>query len=667
MSGEAERLKSIIQRAKQSGNNKVRLKALRMLKNFNDSQPEPEKSILQKGFGVASEAASAVNRGAANMVDFFTTDQINAISRLAGNDLKLQGFAKMLSSATQGGQMEEGLARDVVRAAGEVVAPGAAGGAAIRGAAKFLPAQAAGESAAIGAARSLSSGTTLGADAGLSAASGAGSEIGESVGGAPGALIGGIAAPVAIAGLKSLAVKSAGNIRILDSNGLPSKEIQRSLSKRGLDLGDIIDDVDQLPAVIRGKDTDEFVDGIVKNKLIRGSKNNALATVRLENNSIVRDDLGEELLRQGFKEGDISAAKMANSSTRSEMDKMLGMQRRILSNTSESQNFRPTDVVGEHVKDRFDFIRNKASDLSKQLDKIAKGSGSRFAEGSLPGPGVNRGLRGKEINIPRVEQNVIDQLGALNIDIPDNVINDTTLIKSFLKGKDSFVGSQISKDKTSQKVIRDVVDLMSEPGSDAFRAHNLKRQLDSMIDFQKKSAQGLTESGRKFAKSVRASLNDAIRDVSPEYARVNDDLSAAIQSMDGFQKVLGGSIDINAEGASKAIGQDLRGLLSNRKTRVKLENSVNEIDEVARALGADFDVDVKDLTQFANTLDTKFGAVARTSLKGEVTAIAESSMRGASGLSDFAGKKVVDGIEKMRGINDKAALNSMQKILKRGK
>ena len=81
------------------------------------------KDVAQTGLNVASEAASAVNRGASELLDFFTTDQLNAISRMAGNDLKLPGFTEKLSSATEGGQMKDGLAKDVVRTAGEFVAP----------------------------------------------------------------------------------------------------------------------------------------------------------------------------------------------------------------------------------------------------------------------------------------------------------------------------------------------------------------------------------------------------------------------------------------------------------------------------------------------------------------------------------------------------------------
>jgi len=275
------------------------------------------------------------------------------------------------------------------------------------------------------------------------------------------------------------------------------------------------------------------------------------------------------------------------------------------------------------------------------------------------------GLKGLNINTSKVEDGVISGLEKLNLNIPDEVLADTRLLPQLLKDKRVFIGSSISKDKTSQRVIKDVVDLLSEPGSDARRAHILKKQLDSLIDFNKKSSQGLTESGRTFAKSIRSALNESIRAVSPQYAKVNDELSLSIQTMNDFQKVLGPSIDIFAPGASKAVGQDLRGLLSNRKSRVTLENSMNSLEETANSLGGNFKSDVKQLVQFANTLDNRFGAVADKSLKGEFTSALQQAARGKAAVADLATRKAAEKVEKLRGINDTNAFNIMQKILKR--
>lgn len=629
------------------------------------AQPVEQADPTSFGQGVlnfAAEGASAINRGVTGLLDIVP----NAALAAVGSDVR-NPFTQALSPATQGGFMEPGLARDVVRTGGEFVAPGVAGGAALKAAGKLLPAQLAGESAALGAARSVATGAPVATEAGLSAASGAGTELGEQIGGTPGAIIGGVALPVAAAGLAALAPRVRGNIRIIDNDGLPTPEFDKALTKKGLELGDILDDVDSLPRLIPAKSAGELVDNIVKEKIKTGSGNKFLSKIRLDRNKVVKDELGVEAVRQGFREGDVAAAKGANEETRRAMRQMLGMQRQILKDSKAVQDFRPTDITGRQVLNRFNFVKDKASELSKQLNKIAEGA-PVFDERALPGPGVGApGLKGVKINTAAIEKNVMENLNSLNIQIPDEVLANTTQLQSFLKDKSVFVGSDIAKDKTSQRFIRDVIDLLSEEGSDALKAHRLKRQIDALIDFQKKSPIGLTEKGRSFAKSVRFSLNSAIRDVSPAYARVNDQLSTALDAMNEFQRALGPSIDIAKQGAEKAVGTDLRGLLSNRKTRIKLENSINNLDGAAKALGAEFKVNIKDLNQFANTLDDKFGATARTSLKGEVESVGRRLSQGKSGAVDIVIGEAAKKAEQLRGINEKNALDTMQKLLKRGK
>ena len=612
------------------------------------------------------EAITGFQRGLAGLVDFVGPDTIDAISKLVGSDIRSPRAINLVEP--KGAFAGDGLGTDIAAGAGEFASLGAGAGGVLRGAASLLPKVAKAESALIGTARQLGK-STAGQDIAFGSTSGAGAATGQELGGTEGAFVGALVGPAAaitaLGGAKavigSLAPKLGRNINLIDQGtGLPTPVLEKALEKRGLDYGSIIDDVPGLPVVSGRRSAEQVVDQIVRRKIKSGAKDNALAALRLEQNNIVADELGEEAVRQGYRLGDVAAAKGASNPTKKEMNKMLIMQRRITSDTSKSQEFRPTDVAGDHVLSKFDFIRGKADTLRNDLDKIAnKHSGA--GKNLLEGPSTVRGLRGLEINTGAVEDNLINQMKKLGIALPEESVN----IASALKGKGAFVGSDISKDRTSQRIIKDVVDLLSEPGSDAFRAHKLKKQLDTMIDFNKKSSQGLTEAGRDFAKGVRFSLNEAIRDVHPQYAHVNDELSLSIGTMNNFQRVLGGSIDVFAPGANKAIGQDLRGLLSNRKTRIKLDNSINEIDSTVKKLGGDFNVSVKDLSQFANTLDDMFGAVARTSLKGENESVARKAVRGTSGVVDLIVQKAAQKAEKLRGINDKNAFDSMQKLLKR--
>ena len=668
MTATAEELKELAVLARDAGDEDLELQVLEQLDALSQPAPQqPEETqettigdIGEGALALGGEAIAGFNRGVVGLLDFLTIDQINDIRGMMGDEA-----IPTLSEALVGpkgqfskGTIAEGLPTDIVGGAGEFAVNAMTGQGLIKQAAKQLAPQALSTGARVlrqAAQPSLASSAAFGG------ASGAGEATGRELGGEAGALVGAVAAPLtgvaALGGVKAavtkLASKFGKNIGLIDQNtALPTPAFQKALDKRGVQYGSIIDDVDNLPALQGRQNADDVVNAIIKRKLINRSTDDVTATLRLEGNSIVADSLGEEAVKQGFKAGNVAAVKGMNSSTKKEALKMLNMNRQILANASKADDFRPTDVVGNNVLERFSFIRGRADTLRLELDNIAN---KGIADRTLGGPGVVPGLKGQRINTSTVEDNLVNEFRRLGVNIPDDTVN----IASTLSAKGAFTGSQISKDPTSQKIIKDVVDLLGEGGSDALRAHNLKRQLDRMIDFNKKSAAGLTDAGRDFAKSIRHSLNQAIRDVSPRYAKVNDQLSMSIESMNEFQRTLGGSIDVFKKGAAKAVGQDLRGLLSNRKTRIKLENSINSLDDTARELGGSFDVNVKNLTRFANILDDRFGAVAETSLKGEV----ESAIR--EGTRATVIKNVAAKAEWLRGINDKNALNALQRILKR--
>ena len=69
----------------------------------------------------ALEFAAGVNRGSAQMADFFTADQVNAILQLSGSEKRIPSINETISPATQGGFMPEGIPRQVVGAAGEML------------------------------------------------------------------------------------------------------------------------------------------------------------------------------------------------------------------------------------------------------------------------------------------------------------------------------------------------------------------------------------------------------------------------------------------------------------------------------------------------------------------------------------------------------------------
>ncbi|MEE9304389.1 MAG: hypothetical protein V3U84_11500 [Thiotrichaceae bacterium] len=445
------------------------------------------------------------------------------------------------------------------------------------------------------------------------------------------------------------------NRRLIDeATDLPTPELQKALDKKGLDFGAVEDDIRTLPAVFGDKSPAKVVDEIIISKLKEGSTADALFNLKIgKGGTAIKDIVGEEALKQGFQKGDITAAKTAGQPTKREMRKMLKMKRQIHADSSKALDFRPTDVVGDNTMQRFKFIRANANRLRLELDDIAKrapSSDKKLIESDATG-GF---LRGRAIDPVRVSDSFFGGLDELGVEFD----------QSTAPPKLNFKNSQISEDKTSQRIIKSVSNILAKGGEvDALKAHQFKRQLDTMLDFNKKSAAGLTDTGKKFAKTIRRALNDSIRDVSPRYAKINDELSASLDAMDSFDKALGG-IDAFADNADVAVGQTLRRLLSNAQSRANLDTALTNLDDVAQDMGGSFDTDIRRLILFNNTLDDRFGATAKGSFKGEIESSLRSGPRQAA--KDFAFKKAAEKVQKVRGINDSNAFNIMSKIINRG-
>lgn len=191
---------------------------------------------------VVSEGAAAFNRGVTNIADFFTVDQINNIAQLAGQGRPVPTITESLSSGTQGGFMEPGLGRDVVRSAGEVVPSAVGVGGAMRGAAQNLsPVLSGTESLGRGVVRQMGS-TRAGQDVVAGAAAGAGAEVGGEIGKALGGetgeqvgqFAGAIVAPLSSAALGSRvsAIRSNAEFKKLLGEAAPTSQNLKDAAHR---------------------------------------------------------------------------------------------------------------------------------------------------------------------------------------------------------------------------------------------------------------------------------------------------------------------------------------------------------------------------------------------------------------------------------------------------
>jgi len=341
-----------------------------------------------------------------------------------------------------------------------------------------------------------------------------------------------------------------------------------------------------------------------------------------------------------------------NPATKEKAVEMLDIMKKTKANERLSLDTRPSDITGAAIEDRLKFLRRETGLAKDELDYIVK-----------------HNLTGVPVDTTPVMTALKDAFDGLKLDFKrgDNgeILRNNSNVPQL-----EFNGSLISKDRSSQKAIRDMMDLLSDGGAtDATRIHDLNRQIDMMVDYKKQSAMGLTDAGKKVLKKIRTSLNDTLRNLDPDYARVNDRMSTAIGAMDALDDALG-SIGIVGKGSSQAMGQKMRSLMSNNIGRVKLETALDQINEATKKLGGTALTDVKDLAHFGNILDERFGTMAKTGFAGQIEQATNQAMKAAGQSAsrtavDLAGQAAKTGYEKFRGINDFNAFNSLESLLKR--
>ena len=114
-------------------------------------------------------------------------------------------------------------------------------------------------------------------------------------------------------------------------------------------------------------------------------------------------------------------------------------------------------------------------------------------------------------------------------------------------------------------------------------------------------------------------------------------------------------------------------MFGNTVGRAGLEDALNRLDVLYKQAGGTGKESVYDLAMFANALDDQFGAVARTSFRGDIEAamkqgrMAERAATQGPTATAYgaAAEKIGETVQKMRGINEENAFNAIEELLRR--
>ncbi len=436
--------------------------------------------------------------------------------------------------------------------------------------------------------------------------------------------------------------------QIMEQGGLvPTKDMRVALDKLGLSYDDL---TPQAKARMPQEITQPLLGGNAQSNIAKqaridqmktGGTSDSLAGLQLIGDDVVTFPAGKEAMKQGFSGGAVRGISSMTPASKEKAREMVTIMQAAKKNERAAMDRFPSDPAGRSVTDRITFIRDKSLDAAKELDRMVKGKDLAYTP----------------INTESVVNSLKASLAKLEIPYPKTAQGKPQL---------DFSESLISEDPASQRVIQSVLNLMAKGGTpNAAKAHKIKKQLDAMLDFRKKSAGGLTDAGKGVAMDIRRSLNDAIRDVSPEYAKVNDTMYKALTSLDAVNAGTG-KLDIFGENAASQLGVSVRKLMSNYASRQELVNALESLDNVSAQLGGNFTDNVKDLAFMADILDDRFGTIKKNSLAGIMNKAAERTVeQGLYSTAKTQAAKAAGAVaDKAQGISDYNAYESLLELLK---
>ena len=366
---------------------------------------------------------------------------------------------------------------------------------------------------------------------------------------------------------------------------------------------------------------------------------------RLVNNQVVPDVEASETIRQGWTPGVIATVKASSPLDKRKMTQSLN----IFLEGKKSERFRalnrPSDVVGETILTRVQYLENQNKEAGQKISKVA-----------------NEDLRGMTVDFaPAIEnfENALSKIGV-SIEFKDGI------------AVPNLRGSDVQGDKASQRVLKVVLERLTdrEPGQmpDAYDVHRLKQYLDTQVSWDQKQKEPLAGKTERVVKELRTELNNILRSKSENYAEANTQYSNTISALDAIQDAVGKKVDFSSENAAKAFGTALRKILSNYNSRTLMIDAIDKVNEIASQYGMKINDDIINQLIFVNEIDRMFGAVASGTFKGQIEQALKTGLDIArSSAAEKAMQLSITAAERARGINEENAIKAIKDLLERDK
>jgi hypothetical protein len=356
---------------------------------------------------------------------------------------------------------------------------------------------------------------------------------------------------------------------------------------------------------------------------------------------VVTSTAAKEAVRQGFSQKRIDLFNTLGPLDKPKARKMLDIANRSRTSERYAAANRTTDVVGDSLVSRYDFIKRKKNDAGKRINKVV------------------RKLANEPVNYDNAVNSFIDDLADFDVKVnySDGGINF------------DFSKSVIKESSPAYDVITGAIERIAKDGGQNVRSgHLLKKYIDEEVGTQA-TRDGLSGNVQAILGNLRRRVNNSIKKEYKEYRKVNNQYSDTKSVLDELQKAVGTSIDLESNTSGKAAGTAFRRVLSNAQSRQAQIDTIAKMDNIAAKYGGEFKDSVLDQIIVADELEKMFNLAPRTSLQGQVQSGVGQSIIDSTISPELMGQRAAANLfdkasNKVRGINDEAAIKAIGDLLK---
>lgn len=387
-----------------------------------------------------------------------------------------------------------------------------------------------------------------------------------------------------------------------------------------------------IPGMKRSKAAD--LNKQLQTAIKRGEIPADLAKIRISDTGrITKNPLFGAAKKQGVRENFIGEYMYATPETKQKLGSMLKLLKRGFQSGKFQSEVRPALVAGASLARRIRHLRTKNRNAGARIDKIAKTQ-----------------LKNNTVDLTKAKNTFEEALDGIGV----------TVEKTNKGPKLNFDNSVLMGKKLSpvQKSLQDVYSRVDGGQTNAYFAHNLKRNIDEIIAWGK-DAEGISANAQIVLKHLRTAINNELIQKFPKYRDANKTYSMTINALQRFQESVGKGTDLSNPGL---LSQKLRSLTNNTMTRERMIPALKHMDDISAKTGRKFKDDLRVQMEFANEFDYLFGSKAATSLEGIGGRLASQAMRG-----DQVGavETVITGaVDKIRGASQKGAVKALEELIK---